>query len=130
MAPSKNNSLAYLIPGIRSANYNEHDLIRDVCTFYELTEEEIRKRVRFAEIRIPRQVAMYMLSTMFPKRFSLKNIGTLLGPKGQPFDHATVLHSKKAVQNERETNTIFDQELKKLKMVIQSHMIDRQQEVN
>lgn len=68
----------------------------------ELKEVHELKRGRKKEVVAKRQAIMYWLSKNTD--FSLAKIGELLTYSGRLYDHATVLHAKKTIQNRLDTN--------------------------
>jgi chromosomal replication initiation ATPase DnaA len=123
------SSQVYYIPGIKVINYNEHDLIRDICEYFKLPVEKIKSKTRERHIVTPRQIAMYFLREMFVRQYGLKGIGALMGPEGQPFNHATVLHSIATVENDMHTSTPYREMIKEIQFIINSHVISSGNEV-
>ncbi|MDR1408025.1 MAG: chromosomal replication initiator protein DnaA [Tannerella sp.] len=77
-------------------------IIKVVCAHFNMEESLIQTSSRRREIVLTRQIAMY-----FAKKYtdcSLSHIGAKIGGK----DHATVLHSIKALKNQMETNKSFN----------------------
>lgn len=82
-------------------------ILSEVCSFYNITVDDINSKSRSKAIAFPRQVAMYlmrdMLSLTFPK------IGEEIGGR----DHSTVMHGIEKITNQLKTdkelsNTIAD----------------------
>lgn len=63
------------------------DIIRIVSTHYDVTEQQIKGRLRKREIVLPRQVIMYLADKHI--RMPASRIGRCVGGR----DHSTVLHS-------------------------------------
>ena len=66
-------------------------IIRTVCSYYEVTENDLKGERRNREIAIPRQITMYLLRTLTD--VSYMDIGELLGGK----NHTTVMHGQKKI---------------------------------
>ncbi len=74
---------------------------RIVSVYYNLTLDSMRQRTRKRSIIVARQVAMTL---SFQKTdYSLSRIGSFFGG----FDHATVIHSRKAISDLYETDRRF-----------------------
>jgi chromosomal replication initiation ATPase DnaA len=117
------SSQVYYIPGIKTINYNEHDLIRDVCEYFKLPVEKIKLKTRERYIVTPRQITMYFLREMFSRQYGLKGIGALLGQPGKPFNHSTVLHSITTVENDMRTSTPYKDMVKEIQDIINGHVL-------
>lgn len=63
------------------------DIIRVICTHYDVTEQQIKGRTRKREIVLPRQVIMYLADKHI--RMPASRIGRCIGNR----DHSTVIHS-------------------------------------
>ena len=73
---------------------------KEVCSYYDLTPEQLFKRTRKREYMYPRQVFHYLCC--MHTRKSLTDIGKHAkreGFTGWVQDHATVLHSRETVRN-------------------------------
>lgn len=121
-AEERRPSAAYALPGTKTPDYTEHDLISDVCKYFKMTPEEMRAKKRFTELVRCRQIIMYFMCEMYP-RLSQGYIGLLVGGK----DHATVIHSCKTVKNDMETNPDYKKMIDEIKSLIDSHIINRQE---
>jgi chromosomal replication initiator protein len=106
------SSSAYTFPGIMEHNYNEYSIVRDVCNYFGVPYGEIKSRSRFTKVRLPRQVAMYFVNKMFPKLGSVY-IGSMFDR-----NHATALHSFKAVENMIFTQPDFRHNMNELERII------------
>ena len=70
--------------------------------------EQLKVKNRKREIVIPRMMAMNWLKEN--TKYSLQFIGNLFQPEGESaFDHATVLHAVKTVQNDRDTDKNYNE---------------------
>ena len=110
-----------MMPGIKILDYNEHDLIRDVCAYFKVSEVTIRdkKRTHKREIMTPRQVCIYLIVHMFPDLI-YKDIGAMFGR-----DHATVTHTVKTVNELKFSDKHFCYQLKEVTELIESHILKK-----
>lgn len=93
------SSQAYILPGIKYSNYSPDNLITDVCNYFYITRADMNSKSRRVEFSRPRQIAMYLMKLHFFK-IPLKEIGKMIGNR----NHATVIHARKAIQNDIDTN--------------------------
>tara|TARA_R110000751_G_scaffold26901_3_gene71529 strand:+ start:9546 stop:9959 length:414 start_codon:yes stop_codon:yes gene_type:complete len=85
-------------------------IIDTVCREFNVTKEDvIDKRSRKREFAFPRHIMMFIGQIVFEK-YTLKKIGSKFGG----YDHATVLHAKKAVLD----IISYDKEMYKKFMII------------
>lgn len=112
-----------VLPGIKVFDYNPQDVIRDVSLYFKIDEKMIRTRSRERWIAQPRQVAMYFIQEIFPG-ITLNEIGQMFGGH----NHATVIHARKVVSNLNDTNRKFCYQLKELKEIIKSHILEKSPE--
>jgi len=80
-----------------------------VCDYFKLSPEEVISSSRKREILQARQIIMYFTKQL--TKMSLSSIGKRLGNR----DHATVMHSCKAVSNLIETNKRFRSTIEEIK---------------
>lgn len=83
-----------------------------VCQYYDISEKDFNSSKRTREVAQARQVAMY-LAKQYTKS-PLAAIGSAIGGR----NHATVLHSCKAVSNMIETDKIFKAQIEELEKII------------
>ena len=69
-----------------------------VLEYFEVQKEEIQTGNRKPEVVLPRQNLYYYLKTRC-KRLSYRMIGEKYLKKHEAFNHATVLHGKKKIEN-------------------------------
>lgn len=90
----------YAIPEI-TLLYNESNedyIIETVADYFKLKPEQLKQKVRYKHIVIPRQIAMYLYNKF--TRMTLTDIASLFGN----MNHATVIHSIRSVNNMMDTN--------------------------
>lgn len=83
------------------------EIINTVADFYELYPEKVFLKTRKRSIVKARQVSMYIARELTPKSF--QEIGDYF-----KLDHATVVHSCKAVLNDTASNKEFKAEVEQL----------------
>lgn len=88
-------------------------IINLVCKEYNIPSESLNIGTRKREIVEPRQVSHFFAHYFYPK-LSYRQIGEAIGNK----DHATVMHSIKAVIDLLETSSFFEKRFKTLKFDI------------
>lgn len=110
---------------------NTQNILRDLLRASEkiITVEEIQKKVaerynikvsdmsssrRLRSVARPRQIAMYLSKQLTPR--SLSDIGKKFGKK----DHTTVMHAIKKVEELKQTNLEFAEELNLLTRILQN----------
>ena len=84
------------------------EILKAVSEYYQVDENCIKSTSRKREVVQARQLTMYFAKHM--TRRSLKGIGAYLGNK----DHATVLHSCRAISNMLETDRRFKMQVNEL----------------
>ena len=81
------------------------DILKVVCTHYDMDEASIHNKSRKREYVQARQIAMFLAKKYTD--FSTAKIGMIIGGK----DHATVLHACKCVENQVSVDKAFKAEL-------------------
>ena len=71
-------------------------VIRQVCEYYDITEEEILSRTKSRNIAYPRQIAMYLLKKLTD--LTNQKIGECVGLT----NHTTVIHAYKKISEDLE----------------------------
>lgn len=110
----------WIIPGISHLKGNKDAfkyVIEMVCKKYGQTEKAIMSKSRKREIVKSRQIVMSLIKTNFYK-LSLSAIGNRCGGK----DHATVIHSCNAVQNQIDTDKNYREEYEEFDVMIKSNI--------
>lgn len=84
------------------------DVIKTVCTYYNVRQSQLKSPVRAENISLPRQIAMYLLR----KELGLKyeQIAYILKRK----DHTTVLHGFEKIKTLLAKNDVFKRELDRI----------------
>lgn len=83
-----------------------------VADYYEIKPTDLKRKTRKREIVEPRQICMWLREKY--TRESLSEIGRRYGGK----DHATVLYSKKVIDNLKETDIEFRERLETIEKII------------
>ena len=110
----------WVIPGLRAKKGNLDAfkfIINLACKRYEKEEKAVMAKTRRRELLQVRQIIHCLLKENFPK-VTLCEIGRRCGGK----DHATVLHSSKAVNNLVDTNKKFREEYSELDKIVKDNI--------
>ena len=84
------------------------DIIRIVSTHYDVTEQQVKGRLRKREIVLPRQVIMYLADKHI--RMPASRIGRCVGGR----DHSTVIHSLRLITEKIQQDKDFCCEIQTL----------------
>lgn len=114
------SSTAYILPGLSGANYNEHSIIRDVCEYFEVSIDDIKKKSGDIKAKkaiwvIPRQISMFFITKNYPNK-SQEYIGYLFNR-----DHATVINALKKIQNLIDTEPRFRIKIEEIHQIISNN---------
>ncbi|OGK19429.1 chromosomal replication initiator protein DnaA [Candidatus Roizmanbacteria bacterium RIFCSPLOWO2_12_FULL_40_12] len=92
----------------KNKRVSPHDIIKTICTYYDVRQSQLKSPNRAENIALPRQIAMYLLR----KELGLKydQIATLLKRK----DHTTVLHGFEKIKSLLARNDIFKKEVDRI----------------
>ena len=85
-----------------------------VVKFYKLKPSDMITKKRTQPVAFARQVAMYITRELTD--MSLPEIGQNFGGR----DHSTVIHAYETIQNKKETDLIFFEELNKIMEALKS----------
>ncbi len=88
------------------------EVVKTVCNFYNLEEENIYSKTRRKEVVKPRQVIMYILREDY--NISFPSIGDKLGGR----DHTTIIHSYEKVKEDIKSNVLLAQEISQLRTML------------
>ena len=89
----------------------QSQIIKDcVCNYYRIPEENIFIKSRRAEIIEPRQVYHY-----FMRKYTNKSLSAI----GEGWDHASVLHSARQVQNRIDVDYNFQRKIEAIKSLLE-----------
>lgn len=84
---------------------NPSEIIKGVCSFYNINQSQIKSPLRAGRMSLPRQVAMYLLRNELGLK--LEEVAFLLKRK----DHTTILHGVDKISGLRARNPIFKEEV-------------------
>ncbi|MEZ4358337.1 MAG: chromosomal replication initiator protein DnaA [Eubacteriales bacterium] len=88
-------------------------IIETVCSYFDISDEDIKGKKKNREISYPRQMAMYLIRSMTD--CSLLKIGEIFGGK----DHTTVMHAidkiKTQIDEDVETEKVINDLVDKIK---------------
>ncbi len=96
---------------IRSVNIE--DIQKRIAEYYGIPPKEMRSSKRSRNIAFPRQVAMYASKEL--TQSSLPEIGTQFGGR----DHTTILYACRKIENKRQEDKVFDDEIEHLLTTLQ-----------
>lgn len=71
------------------------DIIKYICNYYNVSVEEMQSKSRYEECVNTRHIISYVLSTIYHKKISLRDIGLFIGGK----NHASVIHGIRAIKD-------------------------------
>lgn len=111
----KNREISYwAIPSVRRTKLNPrqrealaNDIIAKVCTYYNITNEEIRGKKRYRTIVMARHMSMFLIRTRL--KLKLKAIGDLFGR-----DHTTAIHGITSISNQADVDIIIATDIENL----------------
>ena len=89
------------------------DIVKVVVNHYNVRLSDLQSKRRHKSVAEPRQVCMYLARQH--TRFSLEEIGGYFGGR----DHTTVMHAAKTIQDRRQTEPDFAQQLQQFDNQIQ-----------
>ncbi|MBI4004940.1 chromosomal replication initiator protein DnaA [Candidatus Roizmanbacteria bacterium] len=89
-----------------------HDIIKAVCSYYNVKQSHIKSPLRSEEIVLPRQIIMYLLRTELEMK--LEDIAYLLKRK----DHTTIMHGCEKIVGLLMKNPLLKQEVDKITQTI------------
>ncbi|WP_106850188.1 chromosomal replication initiator protein DnaA [Blastococcus sp. Marseille-P5729] len=93
-----------LVPENETPHISAGSIMQQVCTYYDVSIDDLCGRNRSKTLVMPRQIAMYLCRELTD--LSLPRIGQQFGGK----DHTTVMHAVKKVTNEmKEKRHIYNQ---------------------
>lgn len=88
------------------------EIVKRVAEFYDLEENAIYEKTRKKEVVRPRQLIMYILREDYNVSYPL--IGEKLGGR----DHTTVIHSCEKIKKDIQHNSVLQQELQHIRMML------------
>ncbi|PHJ59297.1 hypothetical protein VF04_36765 [Nostoc linckia z7] len=106
----------YAFPGLieKPCGVVTYDVIEEkVCELFNVSVDKLFIKTRKADIVAPRQVCMY-LAKKYVRYSTLKLIGDHYGG----FDHTTIVHSIKLVENRRATEKEYDQHIDEIELYL------------
>ncbi len=91
-----------------SRRISPHDIIKNVCTYYNVRQSQLRSPTRAESISFPRQIAMFLLRRELGMKY--EQIAYLLKRK----DHTTVMHGFDKVNGLMAKNDLFKKEVDRI----------------
>ena len=93
---------------IQSREVTIEDILTVVTARYNVRLADLQSKNRSRSVTFPRQICMYLARTL--TRHSLQEIGGYFGGR----DHTTVLHAKKAIDEQRDRDPQFQATLERI----------------
>lgn len=93
---------------VTKTTYDSDKIIEKVCTYFELSKNQVLGKDRKKELSYARQIAMYLLDDLMHMPYT--SIGKIFGK-----DHATVIYCKDKVARELKTDKLLQVHIKDLK---------------
>jgi chromosomal replication initiator protein len=85
------------------------DVIRIVCSYYNIKQTHVKSSLRTDEIALPRQIIMFLLRNYL--HMTLESIAFLIKKK----DHTTIIHGIQKIQQKITRDPMFKEEVSRLK---------------
>lgn len=131
MTPTTVSSSAYYYPGLKEAPYNQNHLIKDVCTYFKISIEDVTEKGRggVGRKKIPdniikcKQVCAYFIKNIFPET-GWKDVGKMVGR-----DHSTAIYSVRQVQNDIFSSVLYKEMINEIEQIINTNRI-KKNEIN
>jgi len=95
-------------PTAKSREVTIEDILTVVTARYNVRLADLQSKNRSRSVTFPRQICMYLARTL--TRHSLQEIGGYFGGR----DHTTVLHAKKAIDEQRDRDPQFQATLERI----------------
>jgi len=93
--------------------FSVEEVVQKISGYYDIPEKSIYEKTRKKEVVKPRQVIMYVLREEFG--VSYPSIGEKMGGR----DHTTVIHSCEKIREEVKKNSVLEQEIDQIKILLQ-----------
>ena len=84
---------------------NPGEIIKAVCSFYDINQSQLKSPLRSERVALPRQVAMYLLRNELGLK--LEEVAFLLKRR----DHTTIIHGVDKISGLRARNPVFKEEV-------------------
>ncbi|MBQ8920417.1 MAG: chromosomal replication initiator protein DnaA, partial [Acidaminococcaceae bacterium] len=94
-------------------NVTIENIIKCICSFYDIQKDDLLGKKRPKNIAMPRQVAMYLCRKMTDA--SLPKIGYAFGR-----DHTTVIHAYEKIEKMKKEDNSFESQLQQLEEKIRT----------
>lgn len=93
---------------VTKVTYDSDKILEKVCSYFEISKNQLLGKDRRKELSYARQIAMYLLDDMMNMPYT--SIGKIFGK-----DHATVIYCKNKVISELKTNKMLEVQIKDIK---------------
>ena len=98
------------------------EIIHEVCNYFHVGTDYIETNERFGEIIKIKHLAVYFVKKY--KDYSLAATGRYFIGNNLVFDHASVLHAVRSVNNQYDTDRHYRNQVDELNGIIESKMRD------
>lgn len=85
-----------------------HDIIKSVCSYYNVKQSQIKSSLRAENVSLPRQIIMFLLRRELHLKY--EEIAYILKRK----DHTTIMHGSEKIGNMLIKNPAFKQEIDRI----------------
>ena len=95
----------------RNEGFSADDIISTVCSYFDITKQDIIGKKKTKEVVEPRMIAIYLINELL--EMPLVSIGKIFGGR----DHTTIMHSRDKISDELKTSQktkTFVSEIKKM----------------
>ena len=93
---------------VTKVTYDSDKILEKVCSYFEISKNQLLGKDRRKELSYARQIAMYLLDELMNMPYT--SIGKIFGK-----DHATVIYCKNKVASELKTNKLLETQVKDIK---------------
>lgn len=97
----------------RNEGASADDIIDAVCTYFDITRQDIIGKKKSKEVVEPRMIAIYLISELL--EIPLVSIGKIFGGR----DHTTIMHSRDKISDEIKTSLKIKNYISEIKKLLQ-----------
>lgn len=97
----------------RNEGVSADDIINAVCTYFDITRQDIIGKKKSKEVVEPRMLAIYLISELL--EIPLVSIGKMFGGR----DHTTIMHSRDKISDELKTSLKTKNYISEIKKMLQ-----------
>lgn len=97
----------------RNEGTSAEDIINAVCTYFDISHQDIIGKKKSKEVVEPRMIAIYLISELL--EIPLVSIGKMFGGR----DHTTIMHSRDKISDELKTSLKVKNYISEIKKLLQ-----------